>query len=260
MISTYFFVAGVALILGAAIYSLYHNREKSGVFVTARVKKVVTRDNRSEGYLTSLERDQTYVFEYGGHTVEKTEELSGILYEEGQELNLLYQPKKNRIFHPGEKKFNPVFPVAMVLGGLVLIYSGFAYDKSQPSVAVAAAVALVIFAGFLFFAMKNAIKKDNEVACRIIGIFRAKEKKGTYYFPVYELEYRGKRRRIIRSFQGNNEKSQIGKTDYLHIDPFTSDFAEGRRGVYQLFIGISLTLCIACLMLALYLNINPIAF
>ena len=223
------------------------------------MKKVVNRDNHDGGYLTFLERDQTYVFEYDGKTVEKEEKLSGILYEEGEQAELLYDPKKGTISHPGEKKVSFMAPAAMILAGLVCVYGAFVYKTNQPSIAIAAAAVMLVLAGLQVYKRKNAMKKSQEVECLITGIFRTEEKKGTYYFPVYELEYKGKRRRVIRSFEGDNDKSQIGKTEILHIDPMTADFAEGKKGVAQLGISISLTLVAAFLMLAFYLSVYPAA-
>lgn len=252
---------GAILIVMAVISFVMDTHQETGVKVLATVKKAVTRDNHDAGYLTYLERRQTYVFTYGGKPVEIEEKMSNIIYEEGEQVELLYQPKKGEIMHIGESRYNPTILITMALAGVILCIGGFLYQTNQPLIVLMLGALCVAFAGMQFWAMKNAMKESQKVSCKTVGVFRAEHKKrGISYYPVYELEYKGKKRRVVRSYAGSKDKSQIGQVEELHIDPLTADFAEGRNWIYQLLISVSLTLLLACLIGALSLSVNPIQF
>lgn len=258
MTSMYWYVIGGVLIATALISWIMDRTDHSGQPVRATVKKIANRDNHDGGYLTHLERVQTFSFLYGGQPVEVEEKRSGLLFHEGEEVDLLYNPKKKAVYYPGENRFNPMSIVVLILLGLVCFVGGLTFDQNQPVVAYAAAAAMVICALMRAMSYWLAMKPANAVDCRVTGIFRREDKKGTRYFPVYELNYRGRDRRVVRSYPGTPDRRTVGNVDTLHIDPWTSDFAEGEKEFNRLLAGLFLTLAVAFVLVGLRLSIVPI--
>lgn len=258
-ISYIFYLIGTALIATALISWLIDKTAQTGTPVHAVVKKVVSRDNHDGGYLTFLERDQTFVFPWNGAEMEIEEKRSGILFSEGQEADLLYNPKKKAVYYPGENRFNPLSVILMVMAGVPFIVGGLTFEKNQPLMLWCAAAVCVIYALLRVLHIRSAMQPAHAVECTVKGIFRREDKKGIGYYPVYELDYKGYHRRIVRSYAGSADRSVIGKKETLHIDPWTSDFTEGEKEFNRLIVSLSLTLAAAFILGAVYLTVLPVS-